>query len=306
MHPRDQDAGVSVPDGAIKAHGYKGGESRSTLFSGCAIEQAGAPARQATIALARALDLELWEAAATGCCGARADRRVNDAAVRLLVAPLREAAGQGLAILCLSPACCRVVMAHASSASLDKLGQGSAIRVVDTLQFLTQDDGLKRLTHAVRMPLYSLRVASHGVCHGDHAAPRGERRTDAVPPADSALVQLITAAGAAPLQDVSIAGKCADIPLVSGTARIDADSPAPACLTLAASAGADLLVTPCFLCFGYLNDRQRRLDRGDPARSVPVLHLSQMLGLACGVAPSRLVLERLAVPSRRLFAPFIR
>src|SRR5205807_500996 len=82
----------------------------------CAHARGGAPARRSTIALARALQLDLWEAPDTGCCGARADRRVGEAARRATLAPLYDAARQGLDIVCLSPACRRVVVAYAPPA----------------------------------------------------------------------------------------------------------------------------------------------------------------------------------------------
>jgi heterodisulfide reductase subunit B len=119
------------------------------------------------------------------------------------------------------------------------------------------------------------------------------------------MLQLVAATGAVPLHDVSIVGRCADTSIVPVLAGAGAGSTAPHCLTLAAGAGADMLVTPCFLCFAYLNELQGRLERGDPARRVPVLYLSQLLGLACGVAPGHLELERLAVPSRRALARFV-
>ena len=68
---------------------------RHILFSGCAHARSGAPPRRSTIALARALQLDLWEAPKTGCCGARADRRVGEAARRHTLDPLFDAARQG-------------------------------------------------------------------------------------------------------------------------------------------------------------------------------------------------------------------
>src|SRR5919204_4922144 len=76
---------------------------RHILFSGCAHARRGAPPRRSTIALARALHLDLWEAPNSGCCGARADRRVGEAARRQTLDPLYDTARQGLGIVCPSP-----------------------------------------------------------------------------------------------------------------------------------------------------------------------------------------------------------
>ena len=116
------------------------------------------------------------------------------------------------------------------------------------------------------------------------------------------LVDLVGTTGATALLDVSAAGRCGTLHLRPARTR-----PAPdvRCLTLAAEAGADVLVTPCFLCFGDLNHYQRTLDRADPARDIPVLHLSQMLGVACAVAPLRLDLTHTTASARRVLAPFV-
>ncbi len=293
------------------------------LFSGCAVNGGGSPARGAAIALARTLGIELWEAPALGCCGARVDRPADETTLRHLRDPLAEATNQGLAIACLSPGCRQVIAsrllpADQGNPAADPAGR-PAPRVVDSVQLLTWAGDPDRLTNALVRSLSPLRVALHGACHGDHIpAPKpgpkkqnllgdhvaggAAEHTAGIPPAH-ALAGLIAAAGAKPLEEVSLAGRCAKAPLLPRPVGTRAD--APACLTLAAQAGVDVVVTPCFLCFGELNERQRRLSRDDPARSVPVLHLTQLLGLACGAAPQRLELRHLTVSARRLLVPFV-
>ncbi|MGH2391858.1 MAG: heterodisulfide reductase-related iron-sulfur binding cluster, partial [Chloroflexota bacterium] len=288
--------------------------ARYALFSGCAVEHTGSSARRATIALARTLGIELWEAPARGCCGARVDRPAGEKALRDLSTPLVEAISQGLAIACLSPGCRQVIASH-----LLPIGQGKpdadpdAVppRVMDIIQFLTREDDPDRLPNALVRSLAPLRVALHHTCHGDHipspdpapqrqsligtqGAPEGAdgaaERADTSPSAQ-ALAGLIAVTGAEPLEDVSVAGRCAETPLLP--APVGRQMEAPPCLAVAARLGIDVLVTPCFLCFGVLNERQRRLSRDDPARAVPVLHLAQLLGMACGAAPVDLELGRI-------------
>lgn len=303
--------------------------ARYALFSGCAIEHIGAPARHATIALARTLGIELWETPARGCCGARADRPLSEAALRQLLEPLTETTRQGLATVCLSPGCRQVIASQAPAPERDTPGAdaGAAppLPTLDCLHLFEQDEITVRLTRSRATSLSPLRVALHGACHGDHisaaepAAPSSDRpgvsdaeQLVAEPAADSAapatrgqsLANLIAMAGAEALEDVSVAGRCVEAPLLPASATPEAG--APACLALAARVGAEVVVTPCFLCFGELNERQRHLDRADPARSVPVLHLAHLLGVACGVAPLPLELGRLTVSARRVLAPFVR
>jgi succinate dehydrogenase / fumarate reductase cytochrome b subunit len=299
---------------------------RYALFSGCAVGHLGSPARRATIALARMTGIELWEPPPRGCCGARVDRPAGEAVLRGIETPLTDGMSQGLAIACLSPGCRQVLTAHQVPTSRGRPeadpDPAPAPQVLDLVQILTREDDPNRLANALVRSLSPLRVALHNTCHGDHipspdSAPHrptlvdvpgvpqeadGAAERTATTPSPQALAGLIAVTGAEPLEDVGIEGRCAETPLLPAPTGGNAE--APPCLRVAARAGIDLLVTPCFLCFGTLNDRQRRLGRRDPARSVPVLHLAQLLGMACGAAPMDLKLHYLTAPARRVLAPF--
>jgi heterodisulfide reductase subunit B len=315
---------------------------RYVLFTGCAYARSGAPPHRSTIALARALQLDIWEAPNTGCCGARADRRVGETARRQTLEPLYDAARQGLDIVCLSPACRRVVARHAPS-TLDVERPG-APRVRDVTGLLAETYGTARLAQAAAgNGLSGLRVALHGTCHADHnvllrdtpstegkATRRVPLLAGLLPKAASlqlprrergagtrtletggtqevlALAELMAVVGTDDVGNVSAAGCCAQHPLLLGLrGRLLRGARSAPCLELAAQAGAHVLVTPCFLCFIGLNSYQRSLQRSHPARGVPVLYVSQLLGLACEVAPLRLELARTTVSARRVLQPFL-
>jgi heterodisulfide reductase subunit B len=288
------------------------------------------------------LHLDLWEAPNTGCCGARADRRVGEAARRHTLDPLYDAARQGLDIVCLSPACRRVVAAYAPPAP--DVERPGASRVRDITGLLAETYGTARLAQtAAGNGLSGLRVALHGTCHADHnvlikdnpstegkatrggsglagllarvaflrlphRAPEVVTRTLETVGAQEvpALAELLAAVGTEDAGNVSVAGCCAQHPLLLGLrGRLLGGARSAPCLELAAQAGAHVLVTPCFLCFIGLNRYQRSLRRSHPARGVPVLYLSQLLGLACKVAPLRLELARTTVSARRVLQPFL-
>ena len=225
---------------------------RHILFSGCAHARSGAPPRRSTIALARALHLDLWEAPNSGCCGARTDRRVGEAARQQTLDPLYAAARQALDIVCLSPACRHVVATHAPPA-LDGERPG-AWRVRDVTGLLTAAYGTARLAQAAAgNGLSGLRVALHGTCHADHnvllrdtpstegkATRRGPRLAGLLPKAASpqlprrergagtrtletvgaqevlALAELMAVVGTDDVGNVSAAGCCAQHPLLLG------------------------------------------------------------------------------------------
>ncbi len=88
------------------------------------------------------------------------------------------------------------------------------------------------------------------------------------------------------LADVSVAGQCAEVSLPGGKPGHAGDAKvAVRCLALAAEAGADALVTPCARCYSALRRYQRTMDRSDNDRYIPVLHIAQLLDLACTSGP---------------------
>src|SRR5262245_27338915 len=105
------------------------------------------------------------------------------------------------------------------------------------------------------------------------------------------LDQVIDALGA---EEVEYAGarKCCGFPLITMN-RTTSLRQAGRHLADAIDAGADCLVTPCPLC--HLN-----LDLQQPAAQqfverdlgIPVLHLPQMVGLALGLEPEELGMEK--------------
>jgi succinate dehydrogenase / fumarate reductase cytochrome b subunit len=62
-------------------------------------------------------------------------------------------------------------------------------------------------------------------------------------------------------------------------------------------AGADAMVTPCPLCHLSLDAWQQKLEAstGRPFR-MPILHLSQLIGVAAGLEESELKFKRHVVP----------
>ena len=73
-------------------------------------------------------------------------------------------------------------------------------------------------------------------------------------------------------------------------------------LEQAIEAGADVMVTPCPLCHLSLDAWQSKLnaDRRKRGRAelppMPILHLSQLIGVAAGLSDSELKFKRHVVP----------
>jgi succinate dehydrogenase / fumarate reductase cytochrome b subunit len=64
-------------------------------------------------------------------------------------------------------------------------------------------------------------------------------------------------------------------------------------LSEAIDAGADCIVTPCPLCHLNLDSRQPEVEQVIGRKlGIPVLHLPQLIGLALGIDPATLGLDR--------------
>ncbi len=316
---------------------------RQILFSGCLQARDGTPPRDATLALIQRLGVDMMlEAPQGGCCGARADKRMSDRARADTLAPIYDAAGRGLDIVCLSPACRRVVGAFAPRPTPE---HPHPIQVFDVTQLLVDVYGLTRLNSAVQHGLVGLPVAIHPICHFNHNAMVREqfltghrigqalanltalasgattlrrmllmreygavvRSTAPVEPGlATSLRRILTGLGATITADVSRSGRCSEVPLPAGRPSRFARRTRPApCLQAAADSGAEVLVTPCYLCYAGLNGQQSALASSHPARRVSVLHLSQIAGLACEIDPKKLGLARSAVSPRRALSHYI-
>ena len=62
-------------------------------------------------------------------------------------------------------------------------------------------------------------------------------------------------------------------------------------------AGADAIVTPCPLCHLSLDAWQQKLEKSTGKKyGMPIIHLSQLIGVAAGLSDSELKFKRHVVP----------
>jgi succinate dehydrogenase / fumarate reductase cytochrome b subunit len=284
---------------------------RYAFFPGCVLEGAASEAREATVRVARALDIELVELPGWTCCGASHAQDVDElAALAVNARNLVLAEKLGLPLLTACSTC--TLMLRKAKAELDGglkdkvngllaaagMSYAGTATVSHLLWALVRDYGLDRLQARVTRPLTGLKVAGYYGCHllrppqimdfEDHARPRS-------------LAALITALGAAPVELAS-ARKCcgfhavfpAERDVFKMTGAINAD---------AVAVGADCVVTPCPLCQMQLDMRQPEGKAATgTAEDMPVLHLAQLVGLALGMTGSELGLGRHVTAAGRVAA----
>ena len=157
------------------------------------------------------------------------------------------------------------------------------------LWLLVEDMGLDELRSRVKRPLTDLRVGPFYGCY--IVRPTDRLGIDRDHPRDMYLHQVIDALGGTVIE---YAGqyKCCGFPIITMNKEVSLKQ-AGRHLGDAVDADADCLVTPCPLC--HLNlDLQQPLAERVVGRNLnmPVLHLPQLIGLALGLEPNELGMQR--------------
>ncbi len=95
--------------------------------------------------------------------------------------------------------------------------------------------------------------------------------------------------------------KCCGFPIIQAreeTALAELIQP----ISQAMEAGADAMVTPCPLCHLSLDAWQQKLEKQTGQKlGMPILHLSQLVGVAAGLEESELKFKRHVVPVAPMF-----
>ena len=157
------------------------------------------------------------------------------------------------------------------------------------LWLLVEEIGLDVLRERVVRPLSGLRVAPFYGCY--IVRPQSRLGFDERPERDMYLEQVIEAIGATPV-DYAGKHKCCGFPLITMN-RTTSLRQAGRHVADAIDADADCLVTPCPLCHLNLD-----LQQPDAAKFVerdlglPVLHFPQLVGLALGLEPKELGMNK--------------
>ena len=157
------------------------------------------------------------------------------------------------------------------------------------LWVLVEEIGLDNLRERVKRPLTNLKVGPFYGCY--IVRPRDRLGIDEQHPRDHYLDQVIDALGGTVIEYAGMR-KCCGFPIITMNKEASLKQ-AGRHLGDAKDADADCLVTPCPLC--HLNlDLQQPIAEQVVGRELqmPVLHLPQLVGLALGLDPKELGLNR--------------
>lgn len=282
---------------------------RYAYFPGCSAKGSCSELHVSTRAVAEVFGIELEELDNPGCTGAREFRAISEQlhlAANGRILALAEATGCDLVVVC-DTCLLNLVETHQRLAgdararaevnrALAEVGleyRGTAT-VKHFLWVLLGDVGVDRIRQKVVRPLRGLRVGPFYGCHILRpASAYGIGVSDEV----SSLERLCEVLGAEPVAYEG-ATKCCGFHVVVAEQKI-ALRMSGGHLTRAQQDGAHCLVTPCPLCHTVLDAYQPDIERelGRPL-GLPILHVSQLVGLAVGLSPKALKISQHVVDAR--------
>lgn len=280
---------------------------RYALYPGCAAKGATPELYQSTMAIIGRLGIEVVELTASSCCGAGVVAEAEpDVQLALNARTFAQAEHLGLDVMTICGTC-QGVMSSANKrlkqepGLLERINRGLAkdglrydgkVQVKHLLWIVVKEVGLARLGDEVRIPLRDFQIAPFYGCY--ILRPSWDLGFDD-PENPTSLEKVIRAVGGEP---VAYAGrtKCCGFPIILEKEAI-AVAMAGTNMKEAKTEGADFMVTPCPLCHMSLDIYQERAGRAVQTNlNLPILHLPQLLGLAMGVAPKDLGMQRHLVP----------
>jgi heterodisulfide reductase subunit B len=172
------------------------------------------------------------------------------------------------------------------------------VRVVHLLDLLRDRLGFEELRQRVTRPLEGLRLAAYYGCF--LLRPADEIALDD-PETPHLFEDFLAALGAEPVF-YPHRGECCGSYLAVGAPEVALDA-SYRILQAARRSGADALVTSCPLCHYNLDHPQREMATRYPGfRPLPVLYITQVLGVALGLDPEGFGFERHAVDPLPLLA----
>jgi len=280
-------------------------------FPGCSLRSTGRPYEESILAVFKKLDIPLRELEDWNCCGATAyvsideNRAFTLAARNLALAERMQRNGEdGEDLMAPCSACYLVLEKTQHYMKTDegvKKEVGDALhrggfdyrgttKVRHPLDILVNDIGIDRIARAVVRPMKGVSVACYYGCQV--VRPFGTFDHAAYP---TTMDRLVSALGAKPV-DWPMKTRCCGGSL-TGTIQEAGLRLNRALLKEATKRGADIILTCCPLCQHNLECYQKRINRRfGESLHIPVAYFTQFIGLALGIPPRELGVQRMFVP----------
>jgi heterodisulfide reductase subunit B len=278
---------------------------RYAYYPGCSAESTARDMHQSTLAVARALGIDLVEPKGWTCCGATAAHQTDRLlAVSLPAATLTKVQDMKLDMMVNCAACYNrmkvanhEILAHSGIRQsvrelLDRDYDGS-VKVRHLIEVLLEDVGLEIITNALKRSLNGLKVACYYGCL--LVRPPGILKFDD-PENPTSLDRLVKAMGGQSLDwpcKVDCCGGGLSLSRTDVVVQLT-DS----ILDMACRAGADCIAVSCPMCQVNLDLRQQDINQQTGRNyHLPIVYITQLLGLCLGLRPDELGFKKLMVPA---------
>lgn len=280
-------------------------------YPGCSQQASAIDYGMSTLALCSALGMRLREIPGWSCCGSSPAHSISDELAAALGARnLDIAAKEGLGMVVTPcPSCLSNLRAARArmrdgqfrarvNELLDEPAAAELPETISVMQAIARSFDLGFIRGLVKKSLSGLRLACYYGC----LMSRPPELMDFGDPENPTLMESLLAACGAEMVDFPLKTACCGasfgVPeqdLVSiNTGRI---------LELARNMGVDAVAVACPLCQMNLDLRQRQADRATGEFfQMPAPYYSQLMGVAFGIAPKHLGLDRLCVSPAPLLA----
>jgi heterodisulfide reductase subunit B len=264
-------------------------------YPGCSLKGAAIDYDESFRAVASALDIGVEEMKDWECCGATAAKSVDkNASVSLPLGTLKRAEKEGKDLLMLCPSCYTNLMSVKVKAQDDRVFKethslNQVPEIKQFLEVLAFDIGAEKLRERIVRPLKGIRVLPYYGCLVARPFRLGGTESHERP---MAMERLVEATGAQPVFSPYKVDCC------GGTLLISREKVAlKLCgniLKEAKKLSPDCIVVACPLCHFMLDAKQRAVEKelGEKIR-IPVLYITQLIGIAMGIDYKRLGLHRL-------------
>ena len=275
------------------------------FFLGCVIPYRELSYELSARKVLQKLEVELVEMPEFNCCGLPIDAVSHEMMVLLAARNLALAEKENMNILTLCPGCAGTLKKVSKMLKEDKILNENVNKILDEsglnfkgtvqtkhlIQFLIEDIGIEQIKKKIVKQLNSLKVVEHNGCH--LSRPRNSTLFDE-PEDPKTLKTLIELTGAKVLDYFDETECC-------GSASIGINDKIALNLIREKlehikQVGAQAMITVCPNCHTTYDTNERRVEKMfEETFDIPILHYTQLLGLALGIKNEELAFNELRI-----------
>ena len=272
-------------------------------YPGCSAHSTARDMHESSLAVAKAIGIELAEIKGWTCCGASAAHQTDRTlAASLAAANLVLCKEMGLDMVVNCAACynrsktANYEVSH-SAAMRDSVGRAlgqpydGSVPVRHFVEVLVKDIGAAKLRKSFKQSLNGLKIACYYGCF----LVRPPEVTQFDDPENPTILEsLVEAMGG---ESVDWPGKVDCCGGGLNLTRTDITvQRSKAIINMAQAAGADCIAVACPMCQTSLDLRQKDITKATgKTYNMPIVYITQLLGLCLGISPKELGFNRLMV-----------